>query len=83
MTLFMSQLLENGKPKPDKTRCKKCFRVFRSEKGFNVHKAVHRDKTVTSYHDKENLYKSRKHTGGDKKRVVDYTPHTPDGRFVK
>ena len=83
MTLFISQLLENGKPKPDKTRCKKCFRVFRTEKGFNVHKAIHRDKTVTSYHQKGDLFKSKKHTGGDKKRAVDYTPHTPDVRFVK
>ena len=62
MTLFMKLLDENGKPKPEKLRCKKCHKVYRTEKGFNVHKAVHRDKTVTSYHQKGDLYKSRKWT---------------------
>ena len=83
MTLFMSKLNQQGKPKPQKFRCKTCYRVFKTEIGFNVHKAVHRDKTTTSYHTKDGLYKSGKHAEGDKKQAVDYTPHEPDMRFIQ
>jgi len=83
MTLFISQLAENGKPLPVKIRCSVCHKTYRTEKGYNIHKAVHRDKKITSYHDKENLFKSKKYSGGDKKRSADYTPHAPDMRFIQ
>lgn len=83
MILFISQLTEDGKPLPVRIICSVCHKTYRTEKGYNIHKAVHRDGSVTSYHDKENLYKSEKHTGGDKKRTVDYTPHEPDMRFIQ
>ena len=83
MILFISDLNEDGKPIPVNVKCNVCHRMFKSEKGYNIHKAIHRDGITTSYHDKENLYKSGKHTDGDKKRAVDYTPHDPDMRFIQ
>jgi len=62
MTIFISQLTSRGKIRPHKTRCKKCYKVFKTQEGFNIHKAIHRDKTVTSYHNKKDLYKSKKWT---------------------
>lgn len=60
MTLFISQLDSKGKPKPNKTRCKKCYKIFTTQEGFNVHKAVHRV-GPDSYHIKGEYVKSRRY----------------------
>ena len=62
MTLFIRDLDENGKPKKEHTHCKQCGYTTDNYHGLRVHMAVHRDKTVTSYHNKQDLFKSRKWT---------------------
>jgi len=62
MILFMNQLNSEGKPILQKVHCKQCGFTSKTDRGIRVHMAVHRDKTVTSYHQKGNLYKSEKWT---------------------
>ena len=62
MTLFINDLDENGKVRTENTHCNQCDYITNSYHGLRVHMAIHRDKIVTSYHDKENLFKSRRWT---------------------
>ncbi len=55
---FMSQLTPEGIPKKADFKCKICGRKFKGEGAFHNHIRVHRDGTTTSYHDKDNLWKS-------------------------
>ena len=62
MTLFMNNLNSEGKPIIENVHCQKCGFTSQTEQGIRVHMAVHRDGTTTSYHTKDGLYKSERHT---------------------
>jgi len=61
MTLFIRDLDENGKVRNENTNCDQCDFKTNSYHGLRVHMAIHRI-GPDSYHDKENLFKSRKWT---------------------
>jgi len=86
MMYYMSRLDPKGKPIKENSKsahCQICGFTSTSIHGVRIHMASHRDGIVTSYHQKGDLYKSKKHSEGDKKSAVDYTPHEPDMRYIQ
>lgn len=66
MIFFMNDLDSNGKPlhqaEKKNAHCQICGFTSPSTHGLRVHMAIHRDGTTTSYHTKDGLYKSGRHT---------------------
>jgi len=60
MILFITNLDENGKPKFQNTKCKKCGKILKSEGGFHKHKSMHKEGKIKEPNHKTRLFKSEK-----------------------
>lgn len=62
MMFFMSKLNENGTPKFQNTKCRKCGKILKSEGGFHKHKSMHKKGRIKEPNHKTRLFKSERWT---------------------